>query len=277
MKFSGHLFRHCKRAKEVWLASDIELETNLLEIHEFMDLVWYARNVKQMTDQALAQLFMTAWGIWSNRNEIQTGGSRKSASLIASWTKDYLEEFQVANLRVKLKQLDPAAGWFPPHPSWYKINVDGAIFENLREVGIGVIIRDHFGSVTAALSKKIQAPLGPLETEAKIMEEGMQFAWDMGIRSAIFEGDLEVAFHSLLGSATPPTSISNIISGSLLQAQRFSDCKFSLVPWDGNKAAQGLAQYARNLSKFSFWIEETLFIIEHLVSRCNVFILVKIK
>ena len=161
---------------------------------------------------------MTAWGIWSNRNEIQIGGSGKSASLIASWTKDYLEEFQVANHRLKPKQLDPAAGWFPPHPPWYKINVDGAIFENLREVGIGVIIRGHFGSVTAGLSKKIQAPLGPLETEVKIMEEGMQFAWDMGIRSAIFVGNSQVVFHSLLGSATPPSSISNIISGSLLQA-----------------------------------------------------------
>ena len=91
---------------------------------------------------------MTAWGIGSNRNEIQIGGSGKSA----------------------------------------------------------------------AMSKKIQAPLGPLETEVKIMEEGMQFAWDMGIRSAIFVGDSQLVFHSLLGSATPPSSISNIISGSLLQA-----------------------------------------------------------
>ena len=88
MESSGHLFWHCKRGKEVWLASDLELETNLVEIHEFIDLVWYARTVKQTTDQALAQLFMMAWGIWTNRNEIWTGRTRKSASLIAHWTKD---------------------------------------------------------------------------------------------------------------------------------------------------------------------------------------------
>ena len=160
----------------MWTTSNIEFKSKLVEIHEFLDLVWYARNVKQMSDQALAQLFMTASGIWSNRNEIQTAGSRKSASIIASWTKDYLKEFQVANHKVKPKQLEPAVGWSLPHPPWYKINVDGAIFESLQVVGIGVVIRDHLGSVRVFLSRKIQVPLGPLKTEAKAMEEGMSFA-----------------------------------------------------------------------------------------------------
>ncbi|KAK9987390.1 hypothetical protein SO802_032341 [Lithocarpus litseifolius] len=59
----SHLFWHCVRAQEVWKASNLGLEADLVEIHEFIDL-------------ALARLFMTAWGIWSNRNEIRTGGSR---------------------------------------------------------------------------------------------------------------------------------------------------------------------------------------------------------
>lgn len=81
---TSHLFWHYKRAKEVWIASNIELDTNMVEIREFLGLVWYSWNVKQMFDQALAQLFMIAWGIWSNRHEIWTGGSCKSASIIAS-------------------------------------------------------------------------------------------------------------------------------------------------------------------------------------------------
>lgn len=47
----------------------------------------------------------------------------------------------------------------------------GAIFESLNGVGIGVIIRDHYGLVTASLSKKIKAQLGRLEIEARAMEE----------------------------------------------------------------------------------------------------------
>ena len=113
----------------------------------------------------------------------------KSASIIASWTKEYLEEFQVANHKVKPKQPELAVGWSLPHPPWYKINVDGAIFESLQAVGIGVVIRDHLGFVKSALSRKIKTPFKPFETKAKAMEEGMRFAWDMGIRAAIFEGD----------------------------------------------------------------------------------------
>ena len=39
------------------------------------------------------------------------------------------------------------------------------------------------------LSKKIDAPLGPLEIEAKAFEVGLQFTKDVGIHDLILEGD----------------------------------------------------------------------------------------
>ncbi|XP_030930858.1 uncharacterized protein LOC115956689 [Quercus lobata] len=171
-----------------------------------------------MDTQALAQLFMVAWGIWSNRNEIRTGGSQKSASLIVKWTLDYLEEFQVANHKVQITSAESECGWSLPHAPGFKVNMDAAIFENLRSVGIGVVIRDHLGSVRAAMSKKLRAMLGPLEIEAKAMEEGLRFAWDRGFRAATFEGDSLLVHQALTGSAIPPASISNIISSVLSQA-----------------------------------------------------------
>lgn len=67
--------------------------------------------------------------------------------------------------------------------------MDGAIFEQQKEVGVEIVIRDHHGAVMAALSKKLQALLGSFEVEAKVMEEAVTFAWDMGIRDCIFESD----------------------------------------------------------------------------------------
>ena len=40
-----------------------------------------------------------------------------------------------------------------------------------------------------AFSKKIDAPLGPLEIEAKAFEVGLQFTKDVGIHDLILEGD----------------------------------------------------------------------------------------
>ena len=81
-------------------------------------------------------------------------------------------------------------------------------------------------------------------------------------------------FHSLVGSATPPSSIFNMISRSLLQAKRFSECecKFSFVPREGNRVVHGLAKYARNLLESSSRIEETPCIIEQVVSQDVLFL-----
>uniref|UniRef100_A0A7N2MAB1 Reverse transcriptase zinc-binding domain-containing protein n=1 Tax=Quercus lobata TaxID=97700 RepID=A0A7N2MAB1_QUELO len=189
---SGHVFWHCARAKEVWLAANIELGAEVGEV----------------------------------------SGACKLASTIAHWTIDYLEEFLVANHKIQVKKPVTEIGWTVPHPPCLKINVDGAVFERQRCVGIGVVVRDHSG---------------------------------VGVSAAFFEGDSMVVFKSLTGSITPPSSICNLITGSLLQAARIGECKFSVMPRSGNRAAYGLAQFAKNLSDSCTWIGDTPPFLEQLV------------
>lgn len=63
----------------------------------------------------------------------------------------------------------------------YKINVDGVVFSSQKQARIGVIIRDSQGNFIAGLSKKLNAPLGAIEAEAKAFEEGIVFAGEVGI------------------------------------------------------------------------------------------------
>lgn len=44
--------------------------------------------------------------------------------------------------------------WKLPSQHGFKTNFDGAMFHDLGEVGLGVVIRNHEGEVMAALSKK---------------------------------------------------------------------------------------------------------------------------
>ena len=60
--------------------------------------------------------------------------------------------------------------WSPPPTARYKMNVDEAVFITQKLAGVGVLIRDEQGQVVAALSQKINAPLGALEVEAKAIE-----------------------------------------------------------------------------------------------------------
>ena len=50
-------------------------------------------------------------------------------------------------------------------------------------------VRDEEGNVIAAMSRKLDLPLGALELEAKALETGVKFAEEVGLKDVVFEGD----------------------------------------------------------------------------------------
>ena len=212
-------------------------------------------------------LVMTTWGIWTNRNEVNHGKSRKPTSALARWTKEYLENYVMANHFTRPYKESVEATWQPPKPPWYKANMDGAVFSQQKEVGIGVVIRDHHRAVVATLSKKLKVPLGAIEVEAKAMEEAVNFAWEMGIRDCLFESDSLTVVNGMLRVTEPPSFITNIITGSLSQLYKFREVQFSHMVRSGNKTAHTLVQFAKGVSDQNAWVEEILGCIENLVSQ----------
>ena len=93
------------------------------------------------------------------------------------------------------------------------MNVDGAIFSDLKAVGLGAIIKDEKGCVVATLSRKIHTPLGVVEAEAKAVEMGLQFAKDIGVCDIILEGDSLNVYRALLGLLAPSPLVDAMILG----------------------------------------------------------------
>ena len=136
-----------------------------------MDLIWYLL-FKQHMDTTLIKLVVTiAWSAWFNRNKTRLGEARQTLQEILRRARSILHDFQLAHLRPTQLKEAMDGHWVPPVFSWYKVNVDAAVFSQLGMIGVGVIIRDHLGSVVAALSKRLSLPLDPLEAEAKAMDE----------------------------------------------------------------------------------------------------------
>ena len=131
------------------------------------------------------------------------GSPRQTSQEIIYKARSILDDFQLVHLARPQFKDQTDARWVPPSLPWYKVNMDATVFSNLQTVGIGVIIRDHEGSVVAALSQHLRLPLAPLEAEAKAMDVAASFAWDMGIRDMVFETDSKVVSGALCGTTTP--------------------------------------------------------------------------
>ena len=126
-----------------------------------------------------------------------------------------LEEFQTANevWSRQEAQTQEVVRWTVPKQGQYKVNYDAAIFTGSREVGFGVIIHDCASLVIAALSKKRIGLTEAVEAEAKVMEVAVQFAKDVGIGEATFEGDSLIVSRAVKGVGDVPSSIQNIVRG----------------------------------------------------------------
>lgn len=74
-------------------------------------------------------------------------------------------------------------------PGYFKVNVNGALFTKSKQSSVGVIVRDEEGNVVAAMCRKLDLPLGALETEVKALKIGVKFAKEVGLRDVLFEGD----------------------------------------------------------------------------------------
>ena len=141
-----------------------------------------------------------AWNIWNNRNHLKHEGKCKTAKTIFSDTNRFVEEFRqgiTSTNHTSRPRPKAVAQWHPPEFGWYKINVDGAVFKDAGNCGVGVIIRNEEGSLMGVMSKKLSLHLGALEVEAKATDEGIRLAKDLGLKDVVIEGDVKVVMSAL--------------------------------------------------------------------------------
>ena len=215
--------------------------------------------LEKYEEDKLATVVTIAWVIWTNRNEVRHGGTKKTGEALVKWSTQYLAEYRSANSSPEPIQRSQIVRWSPPPPARYKMNLDGAVFKAQKSVGIGVLIHDEQGRVVVALSQKLNAPLGALEEEAKAVEVALQFARDVGISDFIMEVDSLIVYNALCGHSSPPSSVATIISGAIRFCGLFHRVEFSHIRRQGNKPAHILAKHAKGIVDYVAWLEETPF------------------
>ena len=95
------------------------------------------------------------------------------------------------NLQPRLDQ-PQRTSWEAPPPGVFKLNTDGATFEEDNAYGVGVVIRDWRGRFVARKCKRFTRVVEAHRAESTAVKEGLQLANDLGIRALILESDARV-------------------------------------------------------------------------------------
>ncbi|XP_030930265.1 uncharacterized protein LOC115955973 [Quercus lobata] len=253
-----HLLCFCNCSTEAWSSCKLSLPFNVQESWSSLDTfsrLWICWETQQ---GVLERWVSICWGIWKSRNEVWHGGKKRPGSIIVINALTLLEDYHFANVKPSQSSSNTQniAICKPPPPSYFKVNVDGALFAKSKQSDVGVIMRDEDGNVVAAMCRKLDLPLGVLETEAKALEIGMTFAEEVGLRDMVFEGDSQLIINAVHGTGEAVSSVLNIIQGVLRKAQCFRTFDFLHTKRQGNVSAHLLAQHAQKVESLAVWLEE---------------------
>ena len=185
---SGHALWSCKTAEEVWSNTKLKLPFFQDPPRDFIDIVWAIYDTHPGINWELFAVIF--WSLWNNRNKVCHGEQGKRHEIIVREAAAYLKEVQEVKQPIERPSILAKPPWIPPNRGCFKVNTDGAIFEELGCCGIGVVIRNERGQLMGAMSKKIELPLD-------VLEEGMLLAWDLGLKEITLESDSELVVKAL--------------------------------------------------------------------------------
>jgi hypothetical protein len=124
----------------------------------------------QCSNNEATILMVTFWHIWDARNKCREGDGILNPSVVATKIKAYVELIfthlykpSPANRR---EPTSSSPKWVPPSEGTVFVNIDAAIFASTRQMGVGVVVRDHNGNFIAACGERFDEVIIPEMAEA---------------------------------------------------------------------------------------------------------------
>uniref|UniRef100_A0A2N9GKZ6 RNase H type-1 domain-containing protein n=1 Tax=Fagus sylvatica TaxID=28930 RepID=A0A2N9GKZ6_FAGSY len=145
--------------------------------------------------------------------------------------------------------------WSAPLEGWYKVNMDGAVFANLRKVGVGVVIHNKRGEFLGAMCELLDFGLDVTDAEALAALRAIEFATEVCPFSMLFEGDCLQVIRALYSPEYDASRVGHKYSLARSKLSLFRDFFVAHVLREGNSVAHRLAKFARNVTGSQVWLE----------------------
>ena len=187
------------------------------------------------------------------------GGAFQHPSRSYQWALDYLTEFHEAqeHLSVPVIVLVSASqAWQLSQRDFFKLNFDGACFNNGADSGYRAMVRNGSGEVMAAISTKGGAVRDSQEVEVLACRKALEFVIDAGIMEVILEGDNARVLKTVTQAQLDLARLGFIYEDIWCLIASFRSFSVNCVRRSVNGVAHALARFARLSDNETVWLEE---------------------
>ncbi|KAK9993813.1 hypothetical protein SO802_023516 [Lithocarpus litseifolius] len=181
----AHALYHCPKLENFWQNIPLWSHSTIRQSTSFSDIMFVI-----CAENRDPELFSSvAWTLWNRRNNLRLG----KPSIHLEQLLDRARERLPGPISASAVLKQATATWTPPPLHGYKINCNGAIFEQENSAALGVVIRNHDGMVMASLSELISLPSAVIiDVETLAAQWAVEFALELGFNNIFLEGDSEV-------------------------------------------------------------------------------------
>ncbi|KAM6566407.1 hypothetical protein CsatA_025535 [Cannabis sativa] len=205
------------------------------------------------------ELFLfTSWSIWKERNNVTHGGTSKPLSQIVSNIKRLFEEHIKAWNQRSFTNCSPcnsASNWSNPPYGQLKLNVDAAIDESSRTIGIGAILRNSNGDIVACFSKPMFGNFSVLQAECMAIVVAVDWIISSRLEINIVESDCLTVISAFNNSHVHLNDFGSLLEDVAILFFRFPRVSLIHVRRMANTAADGLAVHALRMDEQIVWLE----------------------
>lgn len=154
-----------------------------------------------------------------------------------------------APVRVNIK-------WKAPPIGWAKVNVNGAYVAATGKAGAGIIIRNHMGEVLLSSWRTIKNCGSAEEADQAVScRDGIRLLVEWVKMPMILETDCANIGRAMVNTGDDRSPLWQVIREARAALSLIPEYRLQVARREANKAAHGLAQYARRTNQTVVWRE----------------------
>ena len=240
-----HLFLMCPYASAVWCSVKDGVHLTLAKKSLSSMKRWVFEFLGRSSPIQATTLAVTFWHIWEARNDTRNGKGHLAPVRLAAKIKGYVDNIvEVCYDRALHRRGEPEmrSRWTPPPRDSVCVNVDAAVFSADQRMGMGMVIRDHYGVVKLIGNEGISGTYEPEMGEAFAIRRALVIARDNGFTKIILASDCLSMIQRIRALVRDRSCVGAVVSDIKTLATDFSTISFQHYNRSNNVVAHLLAR-----------------------------------